>query len=469
MSNLEGVVLSDYLLLQCISKGGVADVYHAWQQGEGNREVAVKVFRPSYAERASFRDYFMLEAEKIAQFDHPNILPFLEYGEGKELLYLVTPFVTTGTLDTLLARVGGRLSALQALPVVQQLCYAIQYAHDHNVVHGNIKPANIFMAADGHMLLADFGIARGYDDSQQSLTRVGWGSAEYASPEQSLGILHPSSDIYTLGVLLFRLLTGTPPFSGQTPIEVLLKHVRQLPPSARGLVPEISEQVESVLRTALQKRSDDRFASATEMSNAFLAAVTVAPVASPVSRHFGVPTPLFTPSSTVTNPHTPLPIVDPHVASNDPLTPLPPSIAFSSLLNSTPLSKTSSFLFADDVALLQEPVAPTEEAPGSDVTEIRRKNFLVDDDEKDLGQFWLADPQEWSPLANPLFNDAPLTAGEYLHSKPLISDLLPAPLIAADTLPEQKKTRDRWLPIVVVIMLLIGLLGALLSSLVFPH
>jgi serine/threonine protein kinase len=473
MSNLEGVVLSDYHLLQCISKGGVADVYRGCQSGEGYREVAVKVFRPSYAERASFRDYFMLEAEKIAQFDHPNILPFLEYGEGEELLYLVTPFVTTGTLDDLLTRVGGRLSALQALPVVQQLCNAIQYAHDHNVMHGNIKPTNVFVADDGHMLLADFGIARGYDDSQQSLTRMGWGSAEYASPEQSLGILHPSSDIYMLGVLLFRLLTGQPPFSGQTPIEVLLKHVRQSPPAARELVPTISENVESVLRTALQKRSDDRFASATELSNAFLAAVTIAPVASPVSRHFGVPAPLFSAGSTMTNPYTPLPPVTP---LNDPLTPLPPSIALSSLLNSTPESGTAFTLFAEDVALLQEPVAPAEETSGSDVTEMRRKNFLQEEDERDLGQLWLADPQEWSPLPNPLStdasSDAPLTADEYLHSKPLIADLPLSSSAAVDTLPEQKlthKSKDRWVPIVVVILLLLGLLGALLSSVVLPH
>ena len=122
----------------------------------------------------------MDEAEKIGQFDHPNILPFLEFGEGEGLLYTVTPFVVPGTLEDLLARVGGKFSAMQALPIMQQLCSAVQYAHGHDVIHGNIKPTNVFVAADGRMLLSDFGIACGYDDSQQSLTRVGWGSAEYA-------------------------------------------------------------------------------------------------------------------------------------------------------------------------------------------------------------------------------------------------------------------------------------------------
>src|SRR6202049_5095459 len=270
---LEGVQLSDFLLIECINRGGVADGYRGRQVGEGNYEVAVKVFRPGYAQRESFRDYFMAEAEKIGQFEHPNILPFLEFGEGEGLLYTVTPFIASGTLDDLLKQVGGKFSAMQALPILQQLCSAIQYAHDHDVIHGNIKPSNVFMASDGRMLLADFGIVRGYDDSQQSLTRVGWGSAEYAAPEQSLGVLRRASDIYALGVLLFRILTGQPPFTGQTPVEVLLKHVRQPAPLARSLVPSISDAVDAVLQAAMQKRSDDRLASAEELSNAFLMAV----------------------------------------------------------------------------------------------------------------------------------------------------------------------------------------------------
>src|SRR6266852_577882 len=307
MSDLEGAILSEYLLLKCISKGGTADVYRARQQSGGNYEVAVKVFRPGYAQRKSFRDYFMAEADKIGQLDHPNILPFLEFGEGEGLLYTVTQFVPEGTLMDLLERVGGKLSAMQALPIMQQLCTAVQYAHDHDLIHGNIKPTNIFIPADGHVLLSDFGIARGYDDSQQSLTGVGWGSAEYAAPEQSLGVLRSSSDIYSLGVLLFRILTGQPPFSGQTPVEVLLKHVRQPTPAARMIVPSISDAVDGVLQMAMQKRSDDRFASAEELSNAFLAAVTVSPVASPVAKSAAPP---FHQPVPVSNPLTPVPAMN---------------------------------------------------------------------------------------------------------------------------------------------------------------
>lgn len=472
MSDLEGVMLSEYLLMQCISKGGIADVYRARQvteeiyDGAASIEVVVKVFRPTYAQREAFREYFLTEADKIGQFEHPNILPYLEYGEGEDLLYFVTPYVATGTLNTLLQRVGGRFSAMQALPIMQQLCSAVQYAHDHGVIHGNIKPTNVFVAADGHILLSDFGIARGYDDNQQSLTRVGWGSAEYAAPEQSLGLVKRSSDIYALGVLLFRLLTGTPPFTGQTPIEVLLKHVRQQPPSARSLVPYISDAVDGVLRMAMQKRADDRFTSVAELSDAFLAAVTVSPVASPVARAVvpglsSLPTKQFP----YNGPQTPFP-----ASAANPQTPVPPSIIF---------KPSSSVDDAFDT---------------SDTTLIRKKHFLQEDSNDNETLFWSANPAQWSPLAQDIpdgeASSVPLTAGEYLESKSLATpvaeqpaknpakstqpDILAKPELPTDnqSVPQEKSSftthLHRWLPIIVVVLLVLGLLGALLSAFFFP-
>src|SRR5947199_4934318 len=168
------------------------------------------------------------------------------------------------------------------------------------------------------MLLSDFGIARRYDDGQQSLSRVGWESAEYAAPEQSLGVLRRASDVYSLGVLLFRILTGEPPFTGQTPVEVLLKHVRQPAPSARSLDPNISDAVDGVLHMALQKRSDDRFASVEEFSNALPVAICVAPVASPVAKSVTPTIRQLTPDQISTihsDPHTPLPSYMAHATS----------------------------------------------------------------------------------------------------------------------------------------------------------
>ena len=464
MSDLEGVMLSDYLLLQCIGKGELADVYRARQNGDGNYEVAVKVYRSSYAQQESFRNYFMAEAEKIGQFDHPNILPFLEFGEGEGLLYVVTPFVAPGTLEDLLVRVGGRFSAMQALPIMQQLCSAVQYVHNHDVIHGNIKPTNVFVAADGRMLLSDFGIARRYDDGQQSLSRVGWESAEYAAPEQSLGVLRRASDIYALGVLLFRILTGQPPFTGQTPVEVLLKHVRQQPPSVRTLVPTISDAVDGVICMALQKRSDDRFASAEELSNAFLAAVTFAPVASPVATK-----PVVLPSPQPPSGQ-PLPVSAPKNRQ----TPVP---AF----NAT-ASRENSFL----VSAIDEPterIRPPMEmgGVGSDLAEKRKIKSLEEKTSMGKAPFWPVDPVEWSPIADAVtppheVNAVPLTAGAYLHSKPMVSKGQPsAP--GSSTAPEEAHSNEsnrfnerlkKALPVVVVILLLLGLLGALLSSFFFP-
>ena len=470
---LEGAMLSEYLLLQCISRGGIADVYRARQTGEGNYEVAVKVFRPGFAQRESFREYFMTEAEKIGQFEHPNILPFLEFGEGEGLLYSVTPFVTTGTLEDLLRRVGGKFSAMQALPIIQQLCSAVQYAHDRNVIHGNIKPTNVFVAADGRMLLSDFGIVRGYDDSQQSLTRVGWGSAEYAAPEQSLGVLRRASDIYSLGVLLFRILTGQPPFTGHTPVEVLLKHVRQQAPSARSLDASISDAVDGVLHIALRKRSDDRFTSAEEFSTALAAAVSVAPVASPVAKSVS-PSPVTRqlapnqPSTMGGDPQTPMPA---YVALTPSLTPTPPAIP-AGQSNAPPPS------FERTYNQIPPGSAPPEGPEDSEITLARKTNFLPEQEHTGIPMYWTTEPVEWSPIGSETVGTMPSTATEYLRSK---STPLETPIdIASPTVQpssgeeKQEEHKDanarlkKFLPILVVILLLIGLVAALLSSFFFP-
>lgn len=408
MSDLEGVMLSDYLLLKCISRGGVADVYRARQQS-GDYEVAVKIYQDSYARQASFRDYFMSEAEKIGQLDHQHILPLLEFGEGDGLLYVVTPYISTGTLPDFMKRVGGKLSPMQAEPIARQLCSALDYAHERGVIHGNIKPTNIFVGLDGRVLLADFGVARSYPDSQESLTRIGWGSAEYVAPEQSLGLLRPSSDIYTVGTILFLILTGQPPFSGQTPVEVLLKHVRQSAPSARQFVPGVSETVDQVLQKALQKRTDDRYISAGELSRAFSAAVQLAPMASPVAPRAITLEPQLVPSPALPfGPHTPSPFVAPETPT--------PTYLTTSAARPAPLP---------------------------------------------------SGPVEWSPLAP----GAPsLTAEDYVRSMPLVSPVAQETKAAKKAHRESVGTifLNRILPALVVALLLLGLAGALLSSFFFP-
>lgn len=514
MSDLEGVLLGDYLLLQRLSKGGVADVYRARRMDEvnteGGHDVVVKIYRPTHARRETFREHFLSVAEKLGQLEHSHILPCLEYGEGEDLLYLVTPFVSSGTLEELLRRVGGRFSAMQALPIMQQVCDAIQYVHEQGIVHGNLKPTNIFVGVDGRILISDFGIVRGYDDSQQSLTRVGWGLAEYAAPEQSLGLVKKASDIYVLGVLLFRILTGVPPFVGHTPVEVLLKHVRQQPPSARVIVPSISDAVDGVMLKAMQKRAEDRFASAQELSEALRAAVTLAPIASPVARMI---------APTQSAPHDPLSLKTPTLANNvgsDPKTPVPPFVAFSNLsvpvpqqlptpqVDFPPLSQFSPSLFAPPLLHIDSP----QQDDDMDITQVRKQSFLHGDMQDDSSLLWSANPAEWSPLAQegqeggP--SSIPLTVSAYLEQTPITllsagnepreerSVAAMAKVDKEDTkwylqdrqqagnegkeqdeheaveATQERSLLNRWLPIIVVILLLIGLLGALLSAWLFP-
>jgi serine/threonine protein kinase len=467
---LEGVMLSEFHLLQCISRGGIADVYRARQTGEGNYEVAVKVFCTGYAQRESFREYFMTEAEKIGQFEHPNILPILEFGEGEGLLYSVTPLVTTGTLEDLLRRVGGKFSAMQALQIMQELCSAVQYAHEHDVIHGNIKPTNIFVAADSRMLLSDFGIVRGYDDSQQSLTRIGWGSAEYAAPEQSLGVLRRASDIYSLGVLLFRILTGEPPFTGQTPVEVLLKHVRQQAPSARSFDPNISDAVDGVLHMALQKRSDDRFASAEEFSNALMVAISVAPVASPVAKAVTPMTRQLTPDqkSTVPGPQTPVPA---YMAQNSSISPITPAF---------PIGQTnlSQHTLEPSINQISTGGGFPEDKDDSDITLARKTYSLRDDEGIGSHMYWSTEPVEWSPIGEETGESRTASAADYLKIKSSqpenITNTAASPLkpvSVKETISAEKHSDShlkKLLPILVVILLLIGLVAALLSSIFLP-
>lgn len=450
-------MLSDYLLLECISQGSVADVYRA-RQNDGQYEVAVKIFRPGYAEREAFRAYFLHEAEKIGQFDHPHILPFIEYGEGEGLLYSVTPFVKSGTLDDLLRKVGGKFSAMQAQPIVQQLCAAVQHAHDHDVIHGNIKPRNVFVANDGRMLLADFGIVRGYADGQQALNKMEWSSTQYAAPEQSLGLVRRTSDVYSLGVVFFRLLTGSQVFTGQTPVEVLLKHVRQAPPAARSLEPGISDAVDEVLQKALSKRSDDRYATAAEFSRAFTAAVAVAPVASPVARSIPLATRPLTPepqmsasvpasiASIMTQPTAP--IVPTPIPPARPISviSLPPELIQQSAPQPSVLPEQHGLSSSRPAQL--SPIPPGPAMSGAPI-------------------YWSQEPVEWSPLTQSGAGNIPTHAADYLsHQLPFAQMSEQEQELPAEQAQPRKK--GRWLPIVVLILLLLGLLAALLSSFLLP-
>ncbi|HLW00835.1 MAG TPA: serine/threonine-protein kinase [Ktedonobacterales bacterium] len=269
MAGLEGVRLGAYELQERIGGGGMAEVYRAKQLTAFNREVAIKVIRTGYSEDASFRERFLREAQAISKLSHPNILPLIEFGEQDQTLYLVMPLAREGTLRDLLRQRNGPLSLEEAVPLFVQLCDAVQYAHEERIIHRDLKPQNVLLQRRTHVLLADFGIARDTAESQQMTgTGAGIGTVEYMAPEQAVGQATPLSDIYSLGIVLYQMLTSTVPYAGSTPFQVLMKHTNDALPDPRLLNPSLPAEIVQVLQGALAKDPKRRFQSAQAMGRA---------------------------------------------------------------------------------------------------------------------------------------------------------------------------------------------------------
>jgi serine/threonine protein kinase len=281
-NELSGRVLGTCTLQHLLGRGGMGVVYLA-RQSRPRRTVAVKVLLPAMhtdsGARTEFLARFRREADAIAALDHINIMPIYEYGEQGEMAYLVMPFVTGGTLRTLLEQ-KKILSLTEVLPIVKQAAAALDTAHAQGIVHRDLKPGNILFHGDGRVLLADFGLAKvvrgsndsGSSDSLTTLTSVGTiiGTPEYLSPEQSTGQpIGPHTDIYALGIVLYQMLGGRVPFTGSSPVSIALKHTMEKPPSLLRLNPALSPAIEAVVMKALAKLPEERFKSAGELAQAF--------------------------------------------------------------------------------------------------------------------------------------------------------------------------------------------------------
>ena len=254
-----------YQLGAMIGTGGMADVYIAQDQ-RLSREVAVKILRSDLAKDSTFVARFRKEAKAAAGLNHPGIVAVYDSGE-EPAPYIVMELVSGHTLRELIHD-GERLQLDRALEIGAGILAALDYSHQRGIVHRDIKPANVMITNKGDVKVMDFGIARAMDDLGATLTST-WnvvGTAQYLSPEQALGeIADAPTDIYSTGCLLFELLTGRPPYTGETPVSIAYQHVSGVLTPARQLQPDLPESVEVLLTVALAKKPEDRYVSASAM------------------------------------------------------------------------------------------------------------------------------------------------------------------------------------------------------------
>src|SRR3989454_3987113 len=284
IKELIGVTLGNCTLERVIGHGGMGAVFLA-QQARPIRTVALKVLIPSVNfdpdQQRIFLERFRREADTVAKLEHKNILPVYEYEEAvveqERLAYLVMPFIRGGTLRERIDemnRSGSHFELKLVASYTSQVADALDYAHSLGVVHRDIKPGNLLFHQDGRLLLGDFGIVR--LKAMPSLTSVGsfLGTAEYASPEQiSTNEIDFRSDIYSLGAILFELLTGSAPYTGPNPFAVMAKKLHDPLPSIRDSRPDLSAAVEAVVMKALAKNPADRYQSASALANALQTAI----------------------------------------------------------------------------------------------------------------------------------------------------------------------------------------------------
>jgi tRNA A-37 threonylcarbamoyl transferase component Bud32 len=256
-----GSRVDSYTIEAEIGQGGMARVFRA-RQTSLNRTVALKVLAPELARDALFVQRFRQEAMIAAALEHPNIAPIYDVGQADGESYIAMRFIPGRSLADVL-RQEGRLSLERAQRILEQVANALDYAHSRGVVHRDLKPANIILDSNDQAVLVDFGIARAADSAQ--LTRVGQvpGTPGYMSPEQVRGeAVDYRTDLYSLGILAFELLSGRTPFNPDSEVAVLHQHVYDPPPPLRALRPELPDSTDRAVRRMLAKRPEDRFPSA---------------------------------------------------------------------------------------------------------------------------------------------------------------------------------------------------------------
>lgn len=258
-----GMMVGDrYEILEKIGTGGMSDVYKA-KCHKLNRFVAVKVLKQEFSENANFVSKFKTEAQAAAGMMHPNIVNVYDVGEESGTYYIVMELVEGITLKQYIEK-KARLSVKEAISIAIQVSMGIEAAHRNHIIHRDIKPQNIMISKDGKVKVTDFGIAKAV--TSNTITSNVMGSVHYTSPEQARGgYSDEKSDIYSLGITMFEMLTGRVPFNGETTVAIAIKHIQEPMPSPREYIPEIPISVEQIVFKCTQKSPDRRYQSMAEL------------------------------------------------------------------------------------------------------------------------------------------------------------------------------------------------------------
>jgi len=257
-----------YEVIERAGAGGMAEVYRARDELLG-REVAVKVLSERFSQDRAFVERFRREAQAVANLNHPNIVSLYDFGSDNSTYYIVMEYIDGRALNDIV-RDDGPLLPERAAEIAGDVARALQRAHKAGLIHRDIKPSNIMMTSSGEVKVTDFGIVRALsNDGEQTMTQAGMviGTAAYLSPEQAQGkTLDARSDIYSLGVVLFEVLTGGAPFKGDTPLSVAYKHVREDAPPPSSINPDVPGGLDAIVMKAMSKNPDNRYGSAAEMA-----------------------------------------------------------------------------------------------------------------------------------------------------------------------------------------------------------
>ncbi len=262
--DLSATTLGKYQVRKSIGRGGMGTVYAGYDTAL-DRPVAIKVLASHLAWEETFVERFLREARMAAKLDHPHIVTIYDVGQQEGIYYLVMRQIEGQPLRGIIAR-EGPLPPARAARILGQVASALDYAHSHGVVHRDVKPGNILVEAGDRVTLTDFGVARAAEGTRLTATGISLGTPEYMSPEQALGQSTDNrTDVYSLGIVLYEMLTGQVPFHADTPIATLMQQAHTPPPSPRTVVSSLSAEIETVVLKALTKRPEDRYASAGEL------------------------------------------------------------------------------------------------------------------------------------------------------------------------------------------------------------